>query len=955
MGGYGMGHNNSNEGPGSRFPPRMRHQMGHGPQSNMPPMGWGPPRMPMMGGPPMRGPGGMHGPGMGMGPPPGMQGGPPPGMMPGSQGGMPPGMNMMPGPPGMNNGGQNDEDQAKGRHLVGSDGKKTDWTEHTAPDGRKYYYNTQSKQSKWEKPDELKSEAEILLSKCPWKEYKADSGKAYFYNSETKESVWTVPKELQELKEKIDAANNEKGDSDAEGNSNDPSRSEGGPPVNENGNEMVSNTGGPDSGDMDQGMTSQQGPGGPMPGPGGPMTGGPMSGPPGSMPGGPMPGGPMPGGPMPGGPMPGGPGFMPPGGPMMPGQMPPGGPMGPMGGMGMMDPMQVMMQQQMIIQRQMAMMAQQNKQNKKNKKKEKKEKKEKKMSSSDEEDDEDEDNHKKSGADNETKQEKEKPKDVKTVKKDLDHADWSNKDEAKAAFKDALRDKGVPAASTWEQAMKSIVNDPRYAALKKLSEKKQAFNEYKTQRGKEEKEEERVQAKENKEKLQQYLEKHAKMNSRVPFRVAEKMFGETQLWKCVPERDCKEIFEDVIFYLAKKEKEDAKELRRRNMKQLRKILLSLKKLSHRTTWSECQQMLMDNSLFAEDEDLQNMDKEDALICFEEVIKEHEKEDKEKQERKKILERRVFRKNREKFTEMLDGLHEDGKLHSMSTWMELYPTISSDSIFNRMLGQPGSTPLDLFKFYVMDLKARFHDEKKIIREILKDQGFEVGTKTTFDAFAVVVTGDKRAATLDAGNIKLAFNSFIEKAEAREKERIKEEIRKQKRIESAFRNMLKQAAPPLDLDAKWEDCRERFATEESFKAVMVEADRIRIFTEHKEALAVEHKAAQEKAEKDAKEKDLNKKKKKKKKERKRSPSPESSEDEQEKPPSKPKKRRRSVSSDSSYSESESRKSKKHKKRVKKRHNKSPDKESDKPKKKSSSKKKDKKRKERDSRSERSGNES
>lgn len=33
---------------------------------------------------------------------------------------------------------------------------------------------------------------------------------------------------------------------------------------------------------------------------------------------------------------------------------------------------------------------------------------------------------------------------------------------------------------------------------------------------------------------------------------------------------------------------------------------------------------------------------------------------------------------------------------------------------------GSTPLDLFKFYVEDLKARFHDEKKIIKDILKVQ-------------------------------------------------------------------------------------------------------------------------------------------------------------------------------------------------------------------------------------------
>ena len=39
------------------------------------------------------------------------------------------------------------------------------------------------------------------------------------------------------------------------------------------------------------------------------------------------------------------------------------------------------------------------------------------------------------------------------------------------------------------------------SALPKLSERKQTFNEYKTQRGVEEKEEERRVAKENKEKL----------------------------------------------------------------------------------------------------------------------------------------------------------------------------------------------------------------------------------------------------------------------------------------------------------------------------------------------------------------------------------------------------------------------------------------------------------------------
>lgn len=79
----------------------------------------------------------------------------------------------------------------------------------------------------------------------------------------------------------------------------------------------------------------------------------------------------------------------------------------------------------------------------------------------------------------------------------------------------------------------------------------------------------------------------------------------------------------------------------------------------------------------------------------------------------------------------------------------------------MLGQSGSTPLDLFKFYVEDLKARFHDEKKIIKEILKEKQFDVKVDTTFEKFATVVCEDKRSATLDAGNVKLTYNSLLEK--------------------------------------------------------------------------------------------------------------------------------------------------------------------------------------------------
>lgn len=113
------------------------------------------------------------------------------------------------------------------------------------------------------------------------------------------------------------------------------------------------------------------------------------------------------------------------------------------------------------------------------------------------------------------------------------------------------------------------------------------------------------------------------------------MFAELEVWSCVPERDRLEIYEDVLFNLAKKEKvgpgislnsflisslvrfsawftpsassqEQAKQLRKRNWEALKNILDNMANVTYRTTWSEAQQYLLDNPTFAEDEELQSM-------------------------------------------------------------------------------------------------------------------------------------------------------------------------------------------------------------------------------------------------------------------------------------------------------------------------------------------------------------
>uniref|UniRef100_A0A452H0S3 Pre-mRNA-processing factor 40 homolog A n=1 Tax=Gopherus agassizii TaxID=38772 RepID=A0A452H0S3_9SAUR len=559
-------------------------------------------------------------------------------------------------------------------------------------DGRVYYYNCSSKQSTWEKPDELKSKAELLLSQCPWREYKSDTGKSYYYNSQSKESRWTKPRDLDELEGK--------------GGGSPGSWGAGQPHPRER---------------------RQTAPGTP----------------------------------------PSSPACAPP--PLLlqlPGVQPPA--------FHAMTPMCLC--------------------------------------------------SRRSGDPGRREEEEEGGAGERCT------CNWSTKDEAKLAFKELLKDKPVRASNP-AQPVWSVPS-----ALPKLSEKKQAFNAYKAQREKEEKEEARLRAKEAKEELQRFLEQHERMSSITRYRKAEQMFGEQEVWAVVPERDRKEIYDDVLFFLAKKEKEHAKQLRKRNIQALKNILDSMSNVSFQTTWSEAQQYLMDNPTFAEDQDLQNMDKEDALICFEEHIRTLEKEEEEEKEKTRLRERRQQRKNREAFQAFLDELHDKGQLHSMSTWMELYPSLSADARFANMLGQPGSTPLDLFKFYVEDLKARFHDEKKIIKDILKDRGFSVEVTTTFEDFAHVISFDKRAATLDTGNIKLTFNSLLEKAEAREREREKEEVRKLRRREAAFKSMLKQAAPALEPGSSWAEVRDRFVSDLAFEQITLESERIRLFREFLQVVEV-----------------------------------------------------------------------------------------------------------------------
>lgn len=67
------------------------------------------------------------------------------------------------------------------------------WKKATDSNGKVYYYNTVTKESRWDKPVEDTTDLKQKLRDAGWNVAKTKEGKVYYYNVKTKESRWDNP------------------------------------------------------------------------------------------------------------------------------------------------------------------------------------------------------------------------------------------------------------------------------------------------------------------------------------------------------------------------------------------------------------------------------------------------------------------------------------------------------------------------------------------------------------------------------------------------------------------------------------------------------------------------------------------------------------------------------------------------------------------------------------------
>ncbi|CAN0905788.1 Pre-mRNA-processing protein 40A [Linum grandiflorum] len=681
-----------------------------------------------------------------------------------------------------------------------------DWQEHTAPDGRRYYYNKRTRQSSWEKPFDLMTPIERADASTVWKEFTTPEGKTYYYNKVTKQSKWSIPEELKLARDQAQNAAAQgaqivtdvaaQGLSAALGTTNGTAAaavSVTSPPSvpNEVGASPVplSLPGVPQSSGSSALVASST-----MTSSGVPSSSVAMA----SLPADAL------------------------GSTGVPGaalneKTSPLGNFDNVSSQGIPEP-----------------------------------------------------------GDGSSRDNEEAPKGMTAAGKNIESPleektlddeplVFANKQEAKSAFKALLESANVKSDSTWEQAMREIVNDKRYGALKTLGERKQAFNEYLGQRKKIEAEERRIRQKKAREEFTKMLEESTELTSSMKWSKALSLFENDERFKAVEKsRDREDLFDNYVIELERKEREKAAEEHRRNVAEYRHFLESCDFIKVNSQWRKVQDRLED------DETCLRLEKLERLLIYQDYIRDLEREDEEQKKAYKEQQRRAERKNRDAFRKLIEEHVAAGTLTARTHWLDYCLKVKDLPEYQDLAeNTSGSTPKELFEDVYEDLEKQYHEDKTHIKDAMKSSKITMVLTWSFEDFKAALSENIDSQSISDINMKLVYEDLVERA----KEKEEKEAKKRQRLADDFTELL-HSYKEITASSDWEESKPLFEDSQEYRAIVEEDYRKEIFEEYvahlqEKAKEKERKREEEKAkkEKEREEKERRKEKERKEKEKER----------------------------------------------------------------------------------------
>lgn len=242
-------------------------------------------------------------------------------------------------------------------------------------------------------------------------------------------------------------------------------------------------------------------------------------------------------------------------------------------------------------------------------------------------------------------------------------------------------------------------------------------------------------------------------------------------------------------------KEIQRETRNEQLVKLKNLLANLS-IDLSATWHEAKPKFEGHPLFST---LTHLNAVDTLTAFEDHMTDLEKQFKDNLERQKMLYKRQERKRRTAFKNLLDRLVKENKLKVYTKWKDILPELEEEKAFLHMVGQSGSTPLDLFRDVIIRFEEDVKDKLIAIERIVMQNHIKVLPKTTFEEFEQSV--NSHGVFFDEDALRVAFDRLMAESLAIEKEEKRREERRLRRSMDDFKSVLKRASPPITLKTPW----------------------------------------------------------------------------------------------------------------------------------------------------------
>ncbi|KAK2783542.1 hypothetical protein FQN53_009165 [Emmonsiellopsis sp. PD_33] len=391
-------------------------------------------------------------------------------------------------------------------------------------------------------------------------------------------------------------------------------------------------------------------------------------------------------------------------------------------------------------------------------------------------------------------------------------------EDAETAFMKLLRRSNVQPDWSWDQAIRAIIKDPQYRALKDPRDRKAAFEKYVVEVRMQEKD----RAKERLAKLRAdfgtMLRSHPEIKHYTRWKTIRPIIeGETIFRSTSDENERRQLFEEYVVELKKEHAEKELAARKAAKDDLADILKALE-LEPYTRWSEAQGIIQSNEKIKNDDKFKALTKSDILTAFENHIKTLERTFNDARQQQKTSKARRERKNRDQYMELLQELRKQGKIKAGSKWMNILPLIQDDPRYVAMLGQAGSTPLDLFWDIVEEEERALRGPRNDVLDVLDDQRYEVTPKTTLEEFTALMTTDRRTAKIPPDTLQLIFERIREKVLRRTEDAKHAADRHQRRAIDALRSCIKHLDnPPVRATDTWDQIKPRVEKTDEYRAL------------------------------------------------------------------------------------------------------------------------------------------